>query len=124
MSYKSKSTCRECYNKDNPQKGGGNHNWRGGRLQNHDGYIKILLPNHPRADSKGYVFEHIVVWERFNGKPLPEGFIVHHINGIKSDNRPSNLVGLPNKKHIRLIALKERRIQELEALLKGQGQLI
>ena len=33
---------------------------------------------------------HIVVWESVNG-PVPEGKEINHINGIKTDNRLSNL---------------------------------
>lgn len=82
------------------------------------------MPEHPRADSKGYVFEHIVVWEEAHGKPLPEGWQVHHLNGITDDNRPQNLVGLPDKKHRRIFDAKAKRIQELEALLNNQHQLL
>jgi len=88
-----------------------------------DGYILILKPEHPRA-VQGYVKEHVLVWEQVHGKPLPEGWHVHHLNGVKSDNRPSNLLGLPNKKHMALLSAMAKRIQELESLLKQQGQLL
>jgi hypothetical protein len=48
------------------------------------------LPDHPRA-SLGYVFEHIVVAEELLCRYLGEGGSVHHINGVRDDNRPENL---------------------------------
>lgn len=51
--------------------------WNGGRKQKHP-YTLILLPNHHRADSSGYVREHILQAEKALGKPLPKGVVVHH----------------------------------------------
>jgi hypothetical protein len=36
------------------------------------------------------IFEHRKVWEDANG-PVPEGHVIHHVNGDKSDNRIENL---------------------------------
>lgn len=83
------------------------------------GYRVIFKPDHPRATiGHGYVFEHIVVWEESHHMPLPDGWIVHHINGIKDDNRPKNLKGLPRKKHNtrEFIEALQARIRELEGV--------
>ncbi len=105
-------------------RGQNNPRWNGGRMRAKGGYIAVLKPGHPRACKNSYVLEHILIWEAFNGKPLPEGWVIHHLNGIKDDNRPSNLLGLPARKHHLILQAKAKRIQELEALLRGQGQLI
>ncbi len=84
----------------------------------------VRNPEHDRANGAGYVFEHILIWEQTHGEVVPHGYVVHHLNGIKSDNRPSNLMALPNQKHRVVLEAKAKRIQELEALLNRQGQLI
>lgn len=43
---------------------------------------------------------HRRVAEKKYGK-IPEGFIVHHIDGSKTNNRPSNLILLHKKDHVR-----------------------
>ena len=93
------------------------NNWKGGKV-NSSGYTLIMKPEHTRADGSGYVREHILVWEEVNKRPLPSGWNVHHLNGVKSDNRPSNLIGLTSLKHSLVLPAKARRIQELETLLK------
>lgn len=88
--------------------------WRGGRIQSSYGYILVNLPGHHRRNKSGYVMEHILVWERTHNKPLPDGWTVHHINGIKNDNRPCNLAAYPDRTHKNLLAIKSQRIRELE----------
>jgi hypothetical protein len=71
--------------------GGEKHwNWQGGRAKHSAGYVLVLLPMHPRSSSNGYVYEHIIIWENHYGK-IPEGYQIHHKNGIKNDNRIENL---------------------------------
>lgn len=66
-------------------------NWHGGRRHTSNGYIQVLCKEHPRADSSGYVMEHILVWERETGIPVPRDFVVHHLDGNKENNDISNL---------------------------------
>lgn len=56
-----------------------------------DGYMLIQCPNHPRARSDGYVAEHLLVMEKYLGRPVTSDETVHHKNGIRDDNRLENL---------------------------------
>jgi hypothetical protein len=49
------------------------------------------------------VGQHVLVAERAIGKRLPKGAIVHHIDGNKSNNAPSNLVICPSHAYHMLI---------------------
>lgn len=81
------ATCAACRN----ESGSANSNWRGGRTRHKRGYIMVWAPEHPRSGNGSYVFEHILVMEEMLGRPLLPGENVHHLNGIKDDNRPENL---------------------------------
>lgn len=94
-------------------KGEKNPRWNGGRTTG-NGYVLIKRPDHHRADCRGYVREHILVWEKANKTRLPKGWHVHHKNGVKDDNRPENLEAMSNSKHKDVIPSMLRRIARLE----------
>lgn len=64
--------------------------WKAGR-KDEAGYIRIYLPQHPNAKTKGDVFEHRVVVEQHIGRFLESWEKVHHRNAVKDDNRIENL---------------------------------
>ncbi len=55
------------------------------------GYRLIYRPDHPNARKNGQIFEHIVVMSEYLGRSLADGETVHHINGVRDDNRIENL---------------------------------
>lgn len=91
-----------------------NPNWAGGKsYKGQHGYVRVYMPEHPRAVGK-YVLEHIVVWEQAHNRPLPRNYIIHHLNGIKDDNRPCNLVAMKAGEHIHQTEPFKKKIRELE----------
>jgi hypothetical protein len=76
-----------------------NNNWKGGRYED-NGYVLICMGEHPFAVSNGYVLEHRLVMEKHIGRTLLPTEVVHHINGIRNDNRIENLMLYSsNKEH-------------------------
>ncbi len=80
--------CRAC--KDSA-KGADHPAWKGGRILDGDGYIRVYRPEDPRANCGRYMKEHTLVMESILGRQLLAGENVHHKNGVKTDNRSENL---------------------------------
>lgn len=78
-------------NRSLARKGEKGSKWNGGVSKTKKGYKLIKMPEHERADSKGYVLEHILVFERETGIKVPKNCCIHHLNGNKNDNRIENL---------------------------------
>lgn len=51
----------------------------------------LYMPEHPNARKDGRVSQHTVVMVEKIGRPLVKGESVHHLNGVRDDNRPENL---------------------------------
>lgn len=74
-----------------PKSGSGHPEWKGGRIVDKRGYILVWKPDHPQANSGGYVREHRLVVEEILGRLLLPTDVVHHKNDDPADNRPENL---------------------------------
>lgn len=64
----------------------------GATKKNKYGYVLEFLPNHPSArESDRWVMQHRRVMSDHLGRPMAKHENVHHINGIRDDNRIENL---------------------------------
>lgn len=62
-------------------------------------YVFLYKPSHPNARKDGKIKRGRLVMSEHLGRPLKNNEQVHHINGIKSDDRLENLVVLSHKEH-------------------------
>lgn len=99
------------------QWGESNSSWKGGRIlvgsttpeghrissdpKGKKKYYMVLCRNHPNSNKYGYVFEHVKVALESAGRDcLNNKFeCVHHINCVKTDNKPENLIICTKDKH-------------------------
>lgn len=82
-------------------KGPENPMWKGGKTMS-GGYVFIKKKEHPNSRSGGYVAEHRLVMEKKIGRYLTKDEIVHHKNGVKTDNKIENLCLMTRSQHTRL----------------------
>ena len=97
-----------------------------GYIKTWAGYIKVSKPDHPRADAKGYVHEHVLVAEAAIGRYLQDNEIAHHINGIKDDNRIENLKVMDRKYHKSIHSRQARKPVDVELarIMLDRGEIM
>lgn len=72
-------------------------NWKGGKRKDKFGYIHIWI-----SEKQKLVREHRLVMEQHLGRALRPNEDVHHINGVKDDNRIENLQLVTKSQHTHL----------------------
>ena len=125
--YHRTNMCRDCQlAKLHSSIGRKNPSWTGGRYV--ERYVHILLPKdsffYSMVDNRGYILEHRLVMAKYLNRCLLPWEIVHHKNGIKTDNRIENLELLPTSKQHLPDTLARARIRRLEKEIKFLNERI
>ena len=119
--YSLSGLCRECWNRN--RHSGGTH-WkyfcqRCGHPQPYIGICRACQNGNADRLVKYRTFlgrpEHRYIYELLKGE-IPAGWIVHHLNGLKGDNRRENLVITSRSDHDTksITTALKNRIRELE----------
>lgn len=77
-----------------------------GYRTNSQGYIEFT-----RGPQKGKSL-HCIIAEAMLGRPLMMDEVVHHVDGNKKNNTPSNLMVLTNSEHVRVHRLNDHKNRE------------
>ena len=83
------------------KKGQKSPNFKGGHRSS-NGYLWKWKPGHHRAGKSGYVLNSVLVAEDTIGRKLSDDELVHHINCVKSDDRPENLQVVKKSDHMKI----------------------
>ena len=108
--------CKE--NMVKAHKGKRSMNWKGGEIKNNYGYVEVWMPEHPNANKSGYIRKHRLVMSDFLGRPLEDNEDVHHINGIKDDNRIGNLELIQKSEHAKFHEQNDKNKHERKIKVK------
>jgi hypothetical protein len=95
-----------------PQKYIYGHRHRNNGRMKANGYWRVYLPAHSKADLNGYVSEHALIVERILGKILPLEIVIHHVDENGFNNAPANLVVCQDRDYHNLLHARMRALRE------------
>lgn len=88
-------------------------NWDDGFFNNKGRFV-VYKPSSANSFYQGYALRSYVVYEFYSGNSVPKGYVIHHFNGDKTDDRFGNLEILTKKTHDELH--RKLRIKETERI--------
>jgi len=93
----------------------GHHNkvlsfrFKTGQFKRH-GYVYIFSPDHPAIKTNKYISRSRLALENKIGRYLKDGEHVHHINEIRDDDRPDNLMLVTLSEHNKIHNKQQKMI--------------
>ena len=73
--------------------------WKKWKKVSRGEYWFAKIPEHPKANSNGYILEHRAIMENIVGRILSYNEIVHHKNKNRKDNSHKNLLLIQRGEH-------------------------
>lgn len=67
-----------------------------------DGYVLERVENHPGFPGKTWVTQHHLVWWKYRRERVPRGYVLHHKDENRANNKIGNLKLMTNAEHVRL----------------------
>ena len=90
-----------------------------------NGYVLIRVGRgHHLADVRGYAYEHLVVWVSAGFTRPSRSRLLHHISGVKTDNRLGNLKLMSRAEHNHLHNSEKERKDNGQFGKKAAGRLL
>lgn len=78
------------------------HMWKHGRKLSGTGYYELLKRDYFSTNEKGYVLEHVFVYQEYYKCCMLKWGIVHHKDGNRINNEISNLMAMTRAQHTAL----------------------
>lgn len=86
-------------------------NWKGGKYIDKLGYVNMRINGRQTK-------EHTVIIEKEIGRCMNKNEVVHHVNGIRNDNRIENLRLMTNSEHTKLHKIGKLASEKTKKLLR------